>query len=117
MSPTIILSILLALSLAGNAWLHSEWTDEQQAHATTREKARQSTAAAEECSVATERLQTLAAQRKREADAARLAARTRGLGLQASAQTELATPATVPGDDCRSATERAQRWLQGRSQP
>lgn len=117
MSLPAIFAVLLAVSLAGNAWLHSQWTDEQQAHAVTRKKANEATDAADQCSQATERLQILADQRKREADAARAAARKTGLGLEASAQIELATPATAPGDDCRSATERAQRWLQGRVRP
>lgn len=46
--------------------------------------------------------------------AARAAASTTAKAHATRADKELATPASVPGDSCASATDRANRWLQER---
>lgn len=104
----------LAASIAGNLALGSAWLTARDRAATAvvqRDDARE---AASICSDATEDLRDLASQRKREAAAAQAAARAAARSRQQLADEILATPPSVPGDDCRSAQERAQRWLQGR---
>lgn len=117
MSITQGLAILLAISMLGNAWLGKVWLgarDDLAVATTERDNAR---GAATACSDGVEALADVAATRKAEAAAARAKAAQLANKHQAAAQRELATPATVPGNDCQSAADRAQRWLVNRGKP
>lgn len=104
------MEILLAISIALNAltgWAYlgqrDRATEAEQSAATAR-------AAADQCSQGVERLQALADERAREAEAARQQAAQQAAELDARADLELTTPPAVPGDACRSAQARIDRW-------
>ena len=113
------LLILLALSLAANALIGHAWLgtrdDLATVTATTTQQIAQARTAAKTCNDATETLQEAGRQRSAAAARALDAARAQAAPLQASADTILLTPASTPGDDCRSARDRANNWLQGRA--
>ena len=73
--------------------------------------------AASACSDAVDDLRTLADQRASEAKAARAEAAAKAKSHNQKADTILATPPAVPGDDCRSAQLRIGDWLKGRAKP
>lgn len=73
--------------------------------------------AASACSDAVEDLRTVADKRAAEAKAARAEAAAKARGHNKKADSILATPAAVPGDDCRSAQVRVSDWLKGRAKP
>lgn len=117
MGITQILAIVLAISMLGNAWQARAYLaqrDELTVATKDRDDARSLATA---CSDATADLRTLADQRAADARAARQAAEAQARGYQQAAQIQLTTPAAVPGDDCRSAQIRAEKWLQGRVKP
>lgn len=104
------MEILLAISIALNAltswgYLHQrdKATEAEQSAATAR-------AAADQCSQGVERLQALADQRVREAEEARRQAARQAAELNAQADAELVAPPAVPGDACKSAQARIDRW-------
>jgi hypothetical protein len=111
MSPILI---ALALSLAANAglgWLWLEARDDLAIVALERDQAR---GAASACSDATEALFEAAGKRAKEAAPARAKAKAQADKGRASADKILLTPATVPGNDCKSASDRVDAWLKGR---
>jgi hypothetical protein len=111
-----ILGLLLALSVAGNAWLGSSYLgarDERTQAIGQRDQAR---GAASMCSDATEALQEAAGQRTKENAAAVAQAAAAGAARERRAQLQLSTPATRPGNDCGSAGDRFDNWLKGRTQ-
>lgn len=69
------------------------------------------------CSDATDDLRDLADKRKAEAETARAAAKTVYVTRSKRADAILSKPASVPGDDCRSAADRAAAWLATRGTP
>lgn len=108
---------LLACSLAGNAYLARsilEVRDERTQAIGERDQAR---SAADTCSEATEALRTAADKRAKDAQLQLAAARKATLDAQGRAQHILSTPPTVPGDDCRSASDRVRNWIKGRARP
>ena len=114
----------LALSLALNAalgWAYlgqRDKTTEAQSAATAMEQQRDGAReAANACSDAVDDLRTLADQRASEAKAARAEAAAKVKSHNQKADTILATPPAVPGDDCKSAQMRVADWLKGRAQP
>jgi hypothetical protein len=114
MSLAQTLGLLLALSVAGNAWLGSSYLgarDERTEAIGQRDQAR---GAATMCSDATEALQEAAAKGKQENAAAVAQAAAAGAERERRAQAQLATPATRPGDDCGSAGDRFNNWLTAR---
>lgn len=111
MSPT---SVLLAVSIALNALMFWATTDAMKSTAQAIEQRDQARADATACSDATEALRLLADKRKAEADKARAATRRAAANHEQRADAILAKPASVPGDDCKSASERASAWLAGR---
>lgn len=113
MSPT---TILLAVSIALNALMVWALTDARDTAATAIAQRDRARADATACSDATEALRLLADQRKAEADKARVAARRAAASHEQRADAILSKPASVPGDDCKSASERASAWLAGRKQ-
>lgn len=124
MIPGAPLFWALALSLALNAalgWAYlgqRDKTTEAQSAATAMEQQRDGArAAASACSDAVEDLRNVADQRAAEAKAARAEAAAKAMGHNKKADSILATPAAVPGDDCRSAQVRVSDWLKGRAKP
>ena len=114
----------LALSLALNAALglaylgQRDKTTEAQSAVTAMEQQRDGArAAASACSDAVEDLRTVADQRAAEAKAARAEAAAKARWHNKKADDILATPAAVPGDDCRSAQVRVADWIKGRAKP
>ena len=114
----------LALSLALNAalgWAYlgqRDKTTEAQSAVTAMEQQRDGArAVASACSDAVEDLRTVADKRAAEAKAARAEAAAKARGHNKKADSILATPAAVPGDDCRSAQVRVSEWLNGRARP
>ena len=114
----------LALSIALNAalgWAYlgqRDKTTKAETAVTSMEQQRDGArAAASACSDAVEDLRTVADQRAAEAKAARAEAAAKAMGHAKKADSILATPAAVPGDDCRSAQVRVADWLKGRAKP
>jgi len=108
-SPTTIaiaiLAGLLAISAAGNIWMHDLWVGAKTELATTEERRAQALGAALECSRSIADLEEEAAKRAAAALPALAAAQARALS------------APVPGDDCGSARARFGDWLKGRAPP
>jgi len=114
MNPIAALLLVSVLANAGLSWAWMSAHDEAIAARKDRDSAR---GAATACSDATEALQELADSRKVDADKARLAAKTSAKSRDQKADQIMSTPATTPGDDCRSASDRASAWLAGRVKP
>lgn len=117
MNITTILAGVLALSLLGNAFLSKAYLDVRDERTAAQGERDDARSAASACSDATEALEELAGKRKAEAEKARAAAAVAARGHLAMAQHILSTPATVPGDACKSADERINRWLAERKTP
>lgn len=111
------LLVALILSIAANVGLGLGYLDQRDkmTRATTNLKTAQD--AAESCSKDVERLGVLAARRKVDADKARARAKTAAKTREEMADLILSTPASTPGDDCKSARDRAGSWLAGRAKP
>lgn len=73
--------------------------------------------AASQCSESVANLQRLAAKRQREGQPAIAAAAKTAQVAEQRADQILATPASTPGDDCKSAQDQVQSWLAGRGKP
>lgn len=69
------------------------------------------------CSDAVDNLRDLADRLADDAKAARAEAAAKAKGHNLKADTILATPPAVPGDDCRSAQLRIGDWLKRRAKP
>ena len=124
MIPGAPLFWALALSLALNAalgWAYlvqRDKTTKAEAGVTAMEQQRDGArAVASACSDAVEDLRNVADKRAAEAKAARAEAAAKARGHNKKADSILATPAAVPGDDCRSAQVRVSEWLKGRARP
>jgi len=124
MIPGTPLMWAAGLSLALNAalgWAYlgqRDKTTKAEADVTAMEQQRDGAReAASACSDAVEDLRILADKRADEAKAARAAAAVKARGHNEKADSILATPAAVPGDDCRSAQVRVSDWLKGRAKP
>lgn len=111
------LLLLLALALIGCFFLFHGY----QAEKTRADKAETNLATANNetkaCNDSIAGLEEAARKRGFAAGKAREAARQKAADLERQAQTELSTPATVPGDDCKSAQDRVTRVLRERSKP
>lgn len=111
------LALLLALSTTANAWLGNEYISARQEAALQAERTRQATDAAMQCSSSIGELEDRARAAAARALPVLAAAQAKALSLEQRAQATLAAPATVPGDDCRSARDRLEAWLASRGQP
>lgn len=111
------LTYALVASLAANAVLGWSWLGQRDAATAAQLQRDQARGDASACSDAVEDLRTLADQRASEAKAARAEAAAKAKSHNQKADTILATPPAVPGDDCRSAQLRIGDWLNGRSKP
>lgn len=124
MIPGAPILLGLALSLALNAalgWAYlgqRDKTTEAQSAVTAMEQQRDGARAdARACSDAVDNLRDLADRLADDAKAARAEAAAKAKSHNQKADTILATPPAVPGDDCRSAQLRIGDWLKGRAKP
>lgn len=108
------LAIVLAISLMVNAGLTYVYLGARDDVVAAESLARQAKGAAQTCSDSVDQLQLLARDNALKARKAIAAAAARATTADQRADEELATPATVPGNDCQSAQDRATRWLKGR---
>lgn len=111
MNPLIVgLVISLAISLAGNAFLGRAYLGQRDTAVVAVVKTEQATGAALACSAGVDDLQTKAETRRLEAAPRVEAAKQAAAAGNRKADVILATPATAPGDDCKSATDRVDAW-------
>lgn len=109
-----IVSIALALSLAGNAGLGWLYLDKRDELATTEADLSHAEGEAKSCSDSVAKLGQLSITRAADAAVARaLAAASAATGYQ-KADEILSTGPSTPGDDCKSAKDRKASWLKGR---
>lgn len=113
----IALGIALAVSLAGNGWLATAYLGVRDERTEVKGERDQARSAANTCSEQVDQLQAVAATRAASAVQAIAAARKADQAKQSRAQQILSTPATVPGNDCKSADDRARSWIAGRAKP
>lgn len=107
-------AIVLAISLLANAGMTYVYLGARD-DVTAAEKDRdQAKGAAQTCSDSVDQLQLLARDNAAKSRKAIAAAAARATTADQRADEELATPATVPGNDCRSAQDRAGKWLRTR---
>lgn len=107
------LALLLAISLVGNAWLTYEYLGQRDTAVVATTQNTQTTAVATSCGQSVSNMANTA--KRREADNApeRAAAAASAAEGKRQAANILATPATTPGNDCKSASDRLDRWLKG----
>ena len=117
MTPTTILAILLAVSVLANAALGRLYLGQRDATTAAQADSTQARAAAAECSAGVANLQKLAAQRKADNDRLRAALAKQTQPHEQLADEILATPASTPGDVCKSAQDRVDAWWARRGQP
>jgi uncharacterized membrane protein YccC len=113
-SPSLILSAALALSMAGNVWLTSAYLSKRDDVARADEQRKEATTSALACSKATDRYREAA--ENRAVDAEKRAAEAQGKAnvLAQRGRAELTRPQAVPGDACKSAQVETDEWLQRR---
>jgi F0F1-type ATP synthase membrane subunit b/b' len=118
------LLLLLALALIGDFFLYHGYTgeksraDKAETNLATANKATEdANAATKTCNDSIAGLADAAKKAGFAAGEARERARKKSLALEGQAQTELSTPATVPGNDCKSAQDRVTRILKERAKP
>jgi hypothetical protein len=108
------LGIALALSLGANSvltWAYLGQRDDKVAAAKDRDQAR---ADATACSKGVEEMVDKREKRFAAAAPARAAAQVKAETLTKQADQVLATPATVQGDECKSAADRVDAWWAAR---
>lgn len=111
MNPLIAgLAFSLVISLAGNAFLGQAYLGQRDKAVISVEKTAQVTGAAVACSAGVDSLQTTAENRRLAAVPQILAAKQNAAAANKRADTILATPATTPGNDCKSAADRVDAW-------
>ena len=108
---TQTLSILLALSAAANLYHYNRVASLNRDVAAYEEKLGQTSAAAKSCSESVERMVEEGAKRAQEAAKAVEAAHGRAKTLERAARAEIARPAAIPDDACRSAQVETAEWL------
>jgi hypothetical protein len=108
------LLLALAISLAANALLGWAYLGQRDTATTAVVQQEQATGAAQACSQGTESLLTEAAENARQGAPKRAAAAQAAEIHDKRADEILATPAAVPGDDCKSAQAQVDLWWKGR---
>lgn len=110
MTPTVILALLLALSVAGNAFLGNAYLGQRDRAVTGEVKTDQVTVVAQECSKGVDELVVRADERKKANAANADKAKRQAVGLRERADAILAAPASSPADACKSAQSRVDDW-------
>lgn len=118
MNPlTIVGLVVLSISLLANAVLTKIYLGVRTQLTVATEARDQARGLANMCSDATEALQEQATKRQAENKRAVATAYAKGLQYEQNAIAILGTPATQPGNDCASANDRFNNYLQGRVRP
>lgn len=106
--------IALVLSIALNVWLWHEKGVEHDARTTAETSLNTANTATETCNKSIAGLETAAEARGAAAERGRQAAADKRRQAEKTAQQILSTPASTPGNDCKSAHDRMADWLKGR---
>lgn len=104
------LMVALAISIAGNCFLGWAYLGQRDTAVVAVERTEQATGAAVACSAGVDELQTKAETRRLEAAPKVEAAKQAAVAGNKKADVILTTPATTPGDDCKSAADRIDTW-------
>lgn len=115
MSIVQILGLLLALSVAGNAWLGRSYLGQRDVATVAVVRQEQATGAAVACSQGTEALQVAAVERAADNKPAVARAAASAIKHEQVAQQILQAPASAPGDDCKSADDAFNDWISARA--
>lgn len=115
MNPILTsLAIALALSAAGNVFLGSAYLKQRDSATEAKVETVYITAAAKECSQATETLQAAGKKRAAENAPKAEAAKAEADKHERKADQILAASAAVPGDACKSADALVDAWWEAR---
>lgn len=114
MSPALIGIIALVASLLGNVWLWNEKEAEHDRATSLNTQLATANKATKACNDSIAGLEKAARKQGAQAERARIEAAERRKKRNEQADRELSTPATVPGDDCKSAQDRVKRILSAR---
>lgn len=115
MSPVrIVIGTILALSLAGNAWLGRAWLGQRDKATVAVVEERQAVGVALECSKGTEKLDAAADQRHAAAAPLIATAKDKAKDLDRQADQIMTTPPAVPGNACASAQAQLDDWWEKR---
>lgn len=110
------LAIVLAISLAANAALGWAYLGQRDSAVVATTKTTQAEGVAQACSTGVKNLRAKADKRHADAVPQIEAVRQDAEASNKQADEILATPATVAGDDCRSAQARVSTWWNERGQ-
>jgi uncharacterized protein HemX len=113
-SIALAVLVILALSLLANVWLWHEKEVEHDGKVKAEANLTTANAATKACNDSIGELEQQAKERKAENDKLRREAESRRKAQESLAQQILSTPATTPGNDCKSAQDRVRNWLKGR---
>jgi hypothetical protein len=111
------LSVALAASMAGNVLQFEAYLGQRDKTVKADAEAGKQREAADACTRGVDSLAKAATAQVAAAAAAAAAAKATAAKRAALADEILAAPASVPGDDCKSAQDRAARWLSRRVNP
>lgn len=115
MNPILTgLLIALALSLATNGVMTKLYLGARDDVTQAEDNADVANAAAATCSASITSLESAAKAQKAQAEVAIAAAEAKAKTRNQSADRILSTPASTPGNDCKSASDRASEWLKAR---
>lgn len=109
------LLLLIALSLIGNFFLYHGYAHERDRAVALEGEKRNARDAADLCSASVDGLVKAAEAQGKQAEADRRAAAARAEQHRRTADQILTRPASSPGDDCKSARDRAGEWLRARA--
>lgn len=108
--------LALIVSIAANILLYRAMSMQKTRATIAETNLTTANAATKTCNDSIAGLEAAATARGVKSGAARERARQKALGLEQRAQQELSTPATAPGNDCKSAQDRVDRILLRRAE-
>lgn len=114
---TDIVLLVLVASIAVNLWLWTRVGHFRKAATVAETKLTAANGETQACNSSIEGLELAAFARGKAAGIERAQAKADRAAKKKAAQAERDTPATTPGDDCKSAQDRVKRILSGRSTP
>jgi len=116
-NAALIVLLVLAVSLLGNLWLWKAKGEEHDARVKAEQQRDDANTATRTCNDSIDSIEDAARKQGAQAEKDRQAAAERRKQRNQKADKELATPATIPGDDCQSAKDRVARILSERKRP
>jgi hypothetical protein len=112
MNPLVVsLAVSLAVSAAGNVWLGKAYLGKRDTAVVATTNLEHASVDVQACNSSVDNLGVQSDKRAAAAAPARAAATASAGKSNAKADAILSTPATQPGDDCKSATARANNWF------